>query len=459
MTIRTALFAALLPMQLSAQTDLLKPTANDKPIAIVDVTVIPMDRERTLPRQTVIVRGDRIVALGPVGQTSVPADAIRIDGRGKFLMPGLTDMHAHFQAGAGTLADPAGQAMALFLANGVTTIRALAAAPTARAVRDRIRSGELLGPQMFVYSPSLNQNSVKTAADAAPMIQGFKEQGFDGLKTHGGVTAEVYDSIVAAARRTGLPLSGHITPGYGLQRAINAGQQIEHLDGFLHALLPANYSGPQFAQIVADPAILSQIDTARIPALAREIAQRRIWNGPTLALFKTIVGDSTPQQFLARPTTKYLPPQARTNWTNQMTQMKANDGPADGRRAFVEIRNRIVRALHQAGAKLLAGSDSPQFFMTVGDALQREVASFVEAGLSPYAALETATRNPAEHLGLANMGTIAAGKRADLLLLNANPLASIHNTRQIAGVMAAGRWISREHLDALLAEIASRHNQ
>jgi imidazolonepropionase-like amidohydrolase len=431
---------------------------NDTPVAFVDVNVIPMDQERVLENQTVVVSGGRITALGPSSTVRPPADAMVVDGRGKYLLPGFADMHGHLQAGAGTLDDPAGQQLALTLAHGVTVFRSMAGSPTGVALRERVRAGEVLGPELVIYSPSLNVNSVRSPAHAAALVEAHRQAGVDGLKTHGGFDAETYDSIVAAARRARLPLAGHVTQGYGLMRAVDAGQQIEHLDGFLHAMLPAGYNGPQFDQLVADPAVLAQLDTTRIPTLARLMAERGIWNGPTLALFETILSDSTTADLLARPNMRYVPQNARVQWATQRAQIQAQAGSVGGRATFIQIRNRIVRALHGAGAHLLVGSDSPQFFVVPGDAVHREMAAFVNAGVPPYAALEAATKAPAEFLGRADLGTVAVGKSANLVLLDANPLQDIDRTRRIAGVMVQGRWLDAEQVRATLAAVAAKND-
>jgi hypothetical protein len=241
-------------------------------------------------------------------------------------------------------------------------------------------------------------------------------------------------------------------------RAVEARQQIEHLDGFLHAMLPAGYSGQQFDQLVEDPAVLSQLDTTRIPALAKLMADRGVWNGPTLALFETILSDSTTADLLARPNMRYVPQGARVQWATQRAQIQAQAGSPEGRATFIQLRNRIVRALHAAGARLLVGSDSPQFFVVPGDAVHREMAAFVNAGVPPYAALEAATKAPAEYLGRADLGTVAVGKSANLVLLDANPLQDIDRTRRIAGVMVQGRWLDAEQVRAMLAAVASKND-
>ena len=421
------------------------------PVAFVDVTVLPMDRERALPRQTVVVEGGRIVSLGPTASARVPAGAARVDGRGKFLVPGLVDMHAHLSPGTESLADPAGRQLALYLATGFTTVRSLGIAPAngpaALALRDRVARGEVLGPTLVVSSPSVNGNNAKTPADAARLVEDAKRAGYDAVKTHGNFpSGEIYDTLAATARRVGLPLSGHVTPEFGLARALAAGQQVEHLDGYIAAIVRDGVATPP-GQFVFDPAVLSQVDDAKLRAVARETASRGVWSGPTLALFAAAVSDSSAEQLARRPELRYMPAQALPQWASQ----KGNflQAPAEGRRAYVELRNRIVRELHAAGARLLVGSDSPQLYMTPGYGALREIDALVAAGLRPYVALEAATRNAADYLGRADIGTVAVGKRADLVLLDADPLTDVGNLRRVAGVMVGGRWLDAARLDRL----------
>jgi imidazolonepropionase-like amidohydrolase len=427
-----------------------------KRVAIVDVSVVPMDRERILAHQTVVVEGGRIVAMGPAAATRIPSDAMRVRGQGKFLAPGLVDMHAHFAPGTESLNDGAGRQLALYLATGFTTVRGLGGAPTALALRDRIRRGELVGPRLVVASPSINGRSVHSPAEAAARVREAKAAGFDLIKTHGMFpTGESYDSLVAAARAAQLPLSGHVTPEYGLRRAMDAGQQIEHLDGFIAEVVADGAPAPDGGQMILDPAVLTRIDTAKVTALAREVARRHLWNGPTLALFRTVMSDEPPESLLTRPELRYVPAAGVRPFVEEKRKILAGT-PPEGRHLFLAARDQLVKALWLAGARLLVGSDSPQFFMVPGYSAYREIDAFAEAGLSPYAALEAATRNPAEYLGVASdVGTVAVGKRADLVLLAKNPLESTRNLRSLDGVMVAGRWIDRGTLDQMLAAVAT----
>ena len=451
--------AALASILVAAESGAIPPAPTsaraDSVVAIVDVTVVPMDRERSLPGQTVVVRDGKIAQIGPAGRVSVPAGAVRVDGRGKWLMPGLIDMHAHAAPGAGAPTDAAGRQMALSLATGVTTVRGMGVAPQAApqvlALRDRVARGELVGPAMVLYAPSIHGQNTTTPEQARQRVRDAKAAGYDGIKTHGGFGADVYEAMADEARKAGLPLAGHVTPGFGLERAIAAGQQVEHLDGVLAALMTGDAPVPG-GQMIVDAADLARVDSARIPALAREMTRRGVVHGPTLALFEIVMNDETGDVLARRPEMRYVPPQGLQQWTGQKNMQLQNGAPAEGRARFLALRRALVRELHAAGAKMMAGSDSPQFFMTPGFGLHRELQALAAAGLSPYAALETATRVPAEYLGRP-IGVVAEGKRADLLLLDADPLADVANASRVAGVMVGGRWLSGETLRARLAEV------
>ena len=449
-----ALVAALATVQAQEPNLVVPPQAGVT--VLRNANVIPMDRERILTGQTIVVTNGVITALDEASKVALPANARVVDLAGRYVLPGLVDMHAHLQQGPGTLDDAAGRQLALWIAYGVTTARILAGPPSSIALRDSTARGRIVGPRIVAFSPSINANSLKSANSADSMIAAFKAAGFEGLKTHGGFDATTYDSVVAAARRHGLKLSGHVTPGYGLRRAMAAGQQIEHLDGFLQDLLAPGYSGPPLGQIVFDATALAGVDTSRIRALAAEFASRGLWNGPTLALFETVANDSTTEQLAARPNMQFVAPNAIAAWSQQRRQAEASPPPRAARERFIDLRRQIVRALDAAGAKLLVGSDSPQAFMTVGDAVHREIEAFVTAGVPPFRALLAATRAPAEYLGIADGGTIGVGKRSDLVVVDGNPLEQIANTRRVSGTMVAGRWYDAAALESLREAVRAR---
>ena len=413
--------------------------------AITDVSVIPMDREQILEGYTVIVRNGAIEKMGPAKSMAVPADAVRIDGHGKYLIPGLSEMHIHLGPGQGDVNDALGRQLRLALANGVTTMRGLIAPPGILPVRDRVNAGEIVGPTLCVEGPSLNGQSVPDPETGRQMVLDDKRMGYDLLKTHGGLTAEMYDAIVQASKETGLRLVGHVTQGYGLERALRAGQQVEHLDGYIAAALPPGVSAPD-DQIVPDD-ISAQATPERIKAVAEETKRAGVWNGMTLALFQVVAGGATAAELAARPEMRYVPAQAMEAWAGQL-----KDFPG-ALPKFLAVRDSLAVALYRAGAKLLVSADAPQIFLVTGFGTHREMQAMVHAGIPPFGVLEAATRNAAEWLGRSDAGTVAEGKRADLVLLDANPLKDISNAARIRGVMLRGAWYDRTALDRMLADV------
>lgn len=434
-------------------------------IAFINVNVVPFDRERVLAGQTVIVRDGRIAEIGPADKAKVPAGAIQIDARGKYLMPGLADMHVHLYPGTGQQDDLASQQFQLFLANGVTTIRNMIGKAEHIALRDRVAKGELVGPTIYTAGPPLLGNNVPSPDAAERVVTEQKNAGYDLLKVHEGLSPETYAAIAATAKRVGIPFGGHATATVGLKRALDAQQNsIEHLDGYLQALVPDD--SPVKAtpsQVVLGP-VLEHIDESKLPALAAATKKANVWNDPTLTLFKLVVSDAKPEDYLKWPEMQYIPAKMREGFAKQKQSTLGNPAPAAERQRYLNLRNKVLVALHAAGAKLLVGPDSPQFFLVPGFATHRELESFVEAGLTPYQALEAATRNPAEYFAetmkaTRAFGTVEVGLRADLLLLDANPLQSVANLSKRAGVMVRGRWLPESELRKMLENVATLNAQ
>ena len=422
--------------------------------AIEHVAVIPMDQERVLKDHTVVVRGDRILSVALTSRATVPDGATRIDGRGKYLIPGLVDMHIHLAQGPGAVGDPAGRQLRLLLANGITTARVLIPSPTALDVRDRIARGDQLGPRLVVYSTSMNGSNVSTPEQATKLVDQYADQGYEGIKTHGGIPLPAYDAMMEAAARRKLPVAGHVTSDVGLTRALEAKQQIEHLDGYLQALVPESSSIPApEGQFLLEDTELRAIDETRIPGVIQATREAGIANGPTLALFSMLVSEESVNALAARPEMRYVPKQVVSGWSQQVAAFPGRAVAVENRRRFVELRQRLVRDLDKAGCPILASSDSPQIFMVPGFALHREMEAMVAAGLRPYAALLAATRSPHRYLGHTDAGTIAPGMRADLVLLDGNPLDDIGNSARVGGVLAGGRWQSKDEIRRLFDDV------
>jgi imidazolonepropionase-like amidohydrolase len=428
---------------------------SDAVTAFVDVTVIPMDRERRLPGQTVVVRGDRIVALGPTARVRVPEGATRVEGKGKFLIPGLAEMHAHIPGGQAS--DSAVErTLFLYVAGGLTTIRGMLGHPRHLVLRERAARGELLSPTIYAAGPSLNGTSVPDPAAARKAAIEQKDAGYDLLKIHPGINRESFDTLVATARRVGIPFAGHVPQDVGIARAIEAGYAtVEHLDGYIEAIVREG------APVTAEQSAFfglnlgEHLDESKLPALVAATKKAGVWNVPTQVLLENLVLVGSSAELAQRPEMRYVPPQMLAEWAQVKDNMLAETGstPASARRT-IEVRRGLIKALHAAGAGLLLGSDAPQVYNVPGFSTHRELESLVAAGLTPYQALETGTRNVARYFGIEReSGTVERGKRADLILLDADPLVDIRNTTKRAGVMLRGRWLPQAEIERRLAEL------
>ncbi len=327
-----------------------------------------------------------------------------------------------------------------------------------------IAAGELLLPTLYVAGPALHDGSVKSGDAAAALIEQQKEAGFDLIKSHSISDPEIYDVVQTTSARLKLAVSGHVTDQIGIMRALEAHQQIEHLDGFLRALTPEDAGVAPFGQF-PPPDLLDQLDFDQLDGLAAQFKQARVWNTPTLNLFDVVADKTTStEEMAARPEMRFLPPSVVAAWSKQRNQMPFGSFPDAFAPRFAEVRGQMVRALKKAGAPLLAGSDSPQFFQLSGFALHAELAALDRAGLTPWEVLETATANPARyftslpafgsaHGYAADFGTIEKSQRADLVLLRADPTESMANSRTIEGVMLRGRHFDRQQLDELLDQV------
>ncbi len=426
--------------------------------AIVNVTVVPMDREGHLADQNVIVRDGAIVAMGPSASTPVPQGATRIEGRGRYLMPGLAEMHAHVPPQADQ-AQWTRDVLFLYAANGITFARSMLGAPHHLPLRAQAEAGEIVSPRIYTSGPSLNGNSVATPEDARRMVAEQRAAGYDFLKIHPGLDRPRYDAIVEAGRAHNMALGGHVPAEVGLMRALEARQAtVDHFDDFVTVLVPegaASGPGGFFGVNHADA-----VDEARIPALVARIRAAGVWNVPTESLmYQILVANPTTDELLARPEMAYVPSSMRAQWAQARNGLQAQPGyDAATAQRFVEMRGRLIKALHDAGAGLLLGSDAPQIFQVPGFSIHHELRLLVDAGLTPYQALRTGTANVATFLGEeGRFGAVAAGQRADLILLEADPLADVANVQRRAGVMVNGRWLSEADIQAGLAAIAARY--
>jgi imidazolonepropionase-like amidohydrolase len=412
-------FAARIPVQ-----------ANNA-IAITDVTVIDVDRGARLLGATVVTAGDRIASVGR--SAVVPPGATRVNGRGKFLVPGLWDMHSHHQA-AGV------QSLELFLANGVVGTRDMGSDATfILPLRDRIARGEAAGPEIVAAGPILDdrppdwpfRRRVRNAEEARGAVRDLKRRGVDFIKVHDSTPRDAFFAIADEAAKLGLPVAGHVPFDITVEEAADAGMRsIEHL---------ANY------RIYGECSGRGAYSAAGCEARFATLTAKHVWQTPTVAFFRAL-----PELFSGTPMAhgEYASESLLAMTRKNREVSKLSDAAIASLRAAAAESLPAVRDLAIGGPGVLAGCDG----LVPGFCLHDELQALAEAGLSPLQSLQAATINAAKYFGRETVqGTIEADKRADLVLLDSAPLLDIRNTRRVAAVVVRGRLMSRTEIDRILA--------
>jgi hypothetical protein len=427
------------------------------PYAFVNVNVLPMDSEIVLKSQTVIVEEGIISRIGSSDEIQLPPNTHEIHGDGLYLMPGLAEMHAHVPGLAN--ADNLDRILFLYVAHGITVIRGMLGAPDHLDLRQQLALGHRLGPRLYTSGPSLNGRSVNGPMDAANKVRLQHEAGYDFVKLHPGLSMREFQAIDRVADNLGIPYAGHVGLQIGVPDALRLGQaSIDHLDGYLQAMVPEDTTYPDAANGMFGFGLAGLIDESRIEPLAIATAKAGVWIVPTQTLLEHWVLPPVAEEMSQRPEMVYFPASTIARWSNSKNAIL--DDPAYDLAAaeeFIAIRRMLIKGLHDQGAGLLLGSDTPQVFNVPGFAIHQELELLVAAGLTPYQALRTGTVNPARYFGAENQfGTIREGLSAELILLDGNPFVDIRNIRNIKGVMLKGQWLDQEQISQGLAFWAIR---
>ncbi len=428
-------------------------------LAFEGVALIDTARGTLVENQTVLVFDGLIQAVGDRGSVELPEGTRVIDGSGRYLMPGLAEMHGHLPFAGPD--DPAvADLLFLYLANGVTLVRGMQGHPDQLRVRQAIEAGELLGPRLVLGSPAMGWGNTPTADVAPGLVQSFAEAGFDLVKIGEGPDPDAHAALASAAAEHGLPLAGHVPDKVGLEAAMAAGQvTIDHLDNYVEELVPAEKRA-DIAPLWGVASVADQADLGRLDELVQLTVAYGIPQVPTMVLWETFFGGEPVESIRANmPEVRYMPRETVDGWVTSLERLRNTIGHPAGARQVVTLRRLAFQRLHQAGAPFLLGTDSPQLFSVPGFSTHREMALWVQLGMTPAEVIRTGTRDVAEHFDeLDQAGSVEPGKRADLILLNANPLkdiGAIANAR--VGVMANGDWLSRAEIEGRLEAIAAAH--
>lgn len=415
-------------------------------ILFTNVNVVPMDRERILMRQSVLVRDGRIVSIA--GRMAAPANSRVIDGAGAFLVPGLADMHVHVDRSD----------LPVMLAYGITTALHMGEARNSFVGRARqlVAAGQVAGPRVFaalvVDGSSASGHLVVPDAEAArATVRVARANGYEFIKVYNDLAPATFAALVSAGREAGIPIIGHSVDSMGLEQQLSGGQiMVAHLEEFLYAFfrIPEGEAIPPDSEITRAIEFLRAHGTTVTADLATFETIARQWGRPEVL-----------QSFLRLPEYRYVSPFNRAGWRNSGYQR--NRGNLDARARFLA---RFAKALADADIPLIAGTDSPSIpGLVAGDALHLNLAALVAAGFSRFQALATATREAGAFVGRAHpetdrFGVIAPGARADLLLVRGDPLTDLRVLRRPLGVMVNGRWHDAAALNAMLEDAAAAYS-
>jgi Amidohydrolase family len=469
----TTLFALVPLLCLATQQ---APTAKAQSLVITHVTIIDTTGGPAKPNMTVVIAGGRITEVAKSGEIRLPKNAKTVNANGKFLIPGLWDMHVHWYEK---------DYLPLFIANGVTGTRQMYGVPMFQQWRKEIEAGQLLGPHILIPSPIVDgpkpvwpgSIAVSNPSQARQAVIQVKQGGADFVKVYSLLPRDAYFAIADESKKQGIPFEGHIPDSVTLEEASNAGQMtVEHLTGVLAACstheaqllksaqetvaaidagrLPSvRFWGPEFR--ARQKLALETYSPQKAETVFAELKKNHTWQCPTLTVLRSMAYSDDPS-FTNDPRLKYIPRDIVSSWNpkaDPFLKDKAAEDWAISKKVFSKDLE-LVGDMQRAGVEILAGTDTLNPYCLPGFSLHDELGLLVQSGLTPMQALQAATLNPARFLGRENdLGSVATGKIADLVLLDANPLDDIGNTRKISAVVFGGQFFSRASLDEMLTKI------
>lgn len=432
-------------------------------VAFVHVNVIPMTQENlVLKNQTVVVTGGQIREIRPTRSEDLKEGErfeLIIDGSGKYLMPGLSEMHGHIPPTNPSPNAPAyfddyyvESTLFLYVAAGVTTVRGMLGYDHQLDLKERVGiagNWELVGPRLYLAGPSFNGNTVSSPDQARARVLQQESEGWDLLKIHPGLTLAEFEALADAAHAVEIPFGGHVPADVGLINALRLGQQtIDHIDGYVEYL--SQFEGAELDQKIDE-----------VISMTRD---NEVWIIPTQALWETILGVADYDALRNYDELKYIPKQVRNNYNQFIINNIDNNPNLDlvESEAAAALRQELLYKMNAAGVKILMGTDAPQLFSVPGFSIHRELAKMSESGMSNYDILRSGTSNVGEYIKTLGVrgeyGTIQVNSSPDMILLDKNPLDDIHHVSTLSGVFIDQRWLSRDAIDSKLSEIEAHYS-
>lgn len=396
-------------------------------IAFIGVNVIITGREQILENQTVIVSGEKITEIGPSTNTRVPRGALKIDGTGKYLMPGLVDMHAHLNSP---------KEFPLYLANGVTTVFNLNGRLAHLKWREEIKQGTMAGPNIYSCGPTIRV--LKKAEDARRIMEEQNKAGYDSIKIYNWVSKEAYEVLIEEAGKRDMLFVGHIPREPGFEGVLKARQAIAHAEEFIYTFFDNNVD-----------------DDSRLTQAVQKTREAGVPVIATLVAFDHIIqqAENLPA-LLAKPEMKYLAPWVRSEWSPEKNLYKkkfANPESITYLNKSIALQKKLIQSLRKAGVRVLTGTDAMNMGVVPGFSLHEELRNLIDIGFTSFEAILAATLHPADFLSRSGeFGSVSVGQRADLVLTEGNPMEDISRISRPAGVMVRGRWLPQSELQRML---------
>ncbi|MBQ4822754.1 amidohydrolase family protein [Aquimarina sp. MMG016] len=418
---------------------------------IMDVSIINVKNGSLSENQQIVIDSGKIQSISSTIENQ-ERYTTRIDGSGKYVIPGLAEMHAHIPQPSTSKARIE-EVLFLYLSNGITTIRGMLGHSSHLELREKATNNEIISPRIFTSSPSLNGNSVTNKEQAITKVTQYQKDGYDFLKIHPGIKLDVFDQVVKTANEVGIGFSGHVPVDVGIRHALKSKyESIDHIDGFLEGLVSESenvnpndngFFGYNFTPLA---------DTSKIDELVQLADQNKVWIVPTQSLFERWFAPVSSEELLKAPEMKYMPGSTLQNWKQRKDQYPVEEAQWN---QFNTIRRQLLKKLQDNGGRILLGSDAPQLFNVPGFSIHHEIDGMIKAGLTPLQVIQSGTINPAIFLDKENtFGQIKEGLDADIVILDTNPLEDIKALQQVSGVMVRGKWLPKEMIDKKLSEVA-----